>query len=179
MLMKSFGNKYKKVVRDHIANLVKPNMTIFSLPYLNFQIEGRARRSICCEIDKSTYLKQKSIAPKNCLLHHAKASEVIGLMPFDLIFLDLCGSISHEFFTCLERLSLNPGGTAIITVLRCREPKKYHKWFTNGRVDAYTKILAKYGLNLYKIIEYYDTSAMMVLFANEQDNDHVTIYDVK
>lgn len=142
-------------------------MTIFSLPYLNFQIEEKAGTAICCEKEKKTYRKQKSRAPSNCILYHALASDVIGKYRFDLVYLDLCGSLSKELFLCLKRCQLKRGGHLIITLLKAREPAGItHLLKRNGRIFGYRDILRKHGFHLYKTVEYRDTSPMIVLFAS-------------
>lgn len=167
MVTKKFNQKYKEAVRTYIRPLVNNKMVIFSLPYLNFMIERKAKRAVCCEKDKPTFETQQQIAPLNCALHNSMASEIIGQEPFDFIYLDLCGTLSKEFFLCLERAQLKPSGTIVITLLKAREHPYYTHLLKGNRIKGYYNILKKYGLYLYQTIEYKATSPMIVLFAKK------------
>lgn len=174
--MKKFGRNYKDIVRDEVATLIKPNMTIFSLPYLNFTVERKAKIAYCCEKDTEIWAEQTKIAPKNCVLHNKYASSVVGEVPFDLIFLDLCGSISKELFSCIENANLkNQNSKLIISLLKCREHAKYRDAIHRhgGRLPFLKEKLEKSGLYLYKVIEYCDTSPMMILFASPRQRKTV------
>lgn len=177
-MVKKFGAKCKQVVRDHVAGLITNKMTIFSLPYLNFAIESKAKRAVCVEREEYIYKEQLKIAPKNCEIHHANASEIIGKEDFDLIYLDLCGSMSKELFMCLDNAKLKPGGILIITLLKGREHPKFHHYLSHGRIQAYERILQPRGFYLYKTITYMDTSPMIVLFASMTPVKEIEIYQV-
>lgn len=168
-MKKKFGTNYKHIVRDEVASLVKPNMTIFSLPYLNFQIEKNAKVAHCCEKDTLIWAEQTKVAPENCVLYNKLASEVIGIVPFDLVFLDLCGSISNELFKCIQRVNLkNKSSKFIVTLLKAREHRNFKEEIAQagGRFPFLQKKLEENDLYVYKSITYFDSSPMMVLFAS-------------
>lgn len=152
-------------MRTYVKSLISKDMTIFSLPHTNFEIEAKAGMAICCEVNKTTFKQQQLLAPSNCILHHCFASTLIGENPYDLIYLDLCGSLSHEFFLCMERANLTEKGIFIVTLLKAREPKKFTKLLKPDRLEGYCKIFEQYNLFIYKTIEYTDTSPMIVIFA--------------
>lgn len=147
-------------------------MTIFTLPYLNFEIERNALRAVCAEKNKTTYLTQHTLAPKNCLLNHGYASKVMRSvdLKYDFIFLDMCGAISQEMIDCIMQAKdyMKPGASIALTVLRAREHPKWHKIINpKSRVKDFIRLFRYSGLYVNKIIRYYDTSPMMVIIASD------------
>lgn len=178
MVKKVFGGKSKEVVRDHVESLIRNYMTIFSLPYLNFQIESKAKLAICAEREEGIYKKQLKKAPSNCVLHNCKASEIIGQYTYNFVSLDFCGSISQELFDCLSRVRLRKNGKLIITLLKAREHPKWKHLIGKDRIISYKNLLKKYGFHLYKTVEYMDTSPMIVLFADENQHNSIDQYKI-
>lgn len=165
--MKTFGAKAKQIMRKHVASLVDKSMTIFSLPHTNFEIEAKAAVAVCCEVNNEIYQQQQLLAPPNCILNHCFASEKIAEGPYDLVYLDLCGSLSYELFLCLERINLTEKGILIVTLLKAREPKKFTVLLKPNRLEGYCTIFETYNLYIYKTIEYKDSSPMIVIFARQ------------
>lgn len=170
-MTKVFGGKYKDMVRNYIRPMIKPHMTVFSLPNLNFEIESLAKEAICVEIDSVVYEHQKSICPSNCSLYLGKASEVLELTSktkrFDFIYLDFCGSISRELFESIGNCKIKRNGKVVISLLKGREHPKWHFLKRKNRLDMYKNIVETYSkgrLHIYQTIEYRDTSPMIVLF---------------
>ena len=169
---KKWGSRGKDVIREHVRSLVKPGYKIFSLPYTNFFIEEAAGTAYCAEYNKDVYARQQKLAPDNCILNYGYASQVLhDHGPFDLIFLDTCGSISNELYRSLRaaKLTRRGDGNLIITLLKCREHPRFEEFrrtrLSRGRLAAYKEMAFKNGKwYIYKTIEYYDTSPMIVLF---------------
>jgi len=156
---------------------------IFSLPYLNFEIEKSAKKAICAERDHRTYKQQLEIAPDNCILNYGNASEIMKNYTgqFDLINLDLCGSYSEELFNCIQISSekIKDNGNVIITLLKGREHSKYlHMIDTDDRINSYQKLLSNEGLYIYQTIEYFDTSPMIVLFAKTAPSTNIIVKEI-
>lgn len=156
-------------MREYIAPMIDSDMLMFSLPYLNFEIEMLAREVDCVERDVKTFRQQLKIAPPHCYCNLGNASDFIGQSVYDFVYLDLCGPISKEMIKCFENVKLTKRGELVVTVLRAREPRQYSHLLKDGREEMYKKLLKeKAGLNLYRTISYYDTSPIMVLFAHRK-----------
>jgi hypothetical protein len=159
-------------------------MTIFSLPYLNFEFEKKAKKAICAEKELATYKKQLRVAPSNCMINYGLASDVMRRINkiYDFIFLDMCGSFSQELVDCIKNATkyMKPDANIAVTVLKAREPAKWRNIIhPESRDTDYIRFFRKHKLFVHSIIKYKDTSPMMVIIASRKPNLKVSTFEIK